>query len=59
MVTILHMEAFVALDFDHSLISRLITDSDLDQNKMNFRDTLVDKSLGYRTVKMEWLKNLI
>ena len=29
MVTILHIETFVTLDFEPSLISRLITDSDL------------------------------
>ena len=42
MVTILHIETFVTFDFDPSLISRLITDSDLDQIKWIFGDKPVD-----------------
>ena len=33
LVTILHIESFVTIDFDSYLTSRLITDSDFDQIK--------------------------
>ena len=33
MMVVFHIETFVTFDFDPSLISRLITDSDLDQIK--------------------------
>ena len=42
MVTILHIKKFVTFDLDPSLISRLITDSDLGQIKEIFGHKLVD-----------------
>ena len=35
MVALLHIETFVTFDFEPSLISRVITESDLDQIKGN------------------------
>ena len=42
MLTILYIEMFVTFDFDPSLVSRLITDSDLDHIKWMFGHKLVN-----------------
>ena len=41
-VAIVHIETFVTFGFDPSLISRLITDTDLDRIKSFFGHKLVD-----------------
>ena len=42
MVAILHIETFVTFDFNPSLISKLITDSNLDQIKRIFGHKQID-----------------
>ena len=53
-VAIFHFETFVNFDFDLSLISRLITDSDLDQIKC-FLD-MTWWTIGQQNYKKKYLK---